>query len=157
MKRFPFARWIALMTLASLAGCAGSKAPEPFPQDVADAWVQRFTSHDAAGVAALYTGDAQLLPPDMEVVSGRAAIWEFVARTNPPGSPEFEFATVETHVFGDYAYRQGTFTARGPDGKVVMTGKFMQLWKKDGGKWLIHRDMWNWNVPQAETIPDESA
>ena len=146
-------RTTAMMMLAMLsaAGCMQSAAPEPFPQDMADAWVERFTAHDAAGVAALYTEDAQLLPPDMEVVNGRAAIQEFVAQTNPPGSPAFEFATNETLVFGDYAHRQGSFTAKGPDGKVLATGKYLELWKKSGGKWLIHRDMWSWNAP--ETTP----
>ncbi len=150
---------IMLLAILSAGGCAQSPAPEPFPQDVADAWVQRFTSHDAAGVAALYTEDAQLLPPDMEVVSGRAAIQEFVAKTNPPGSPEFEFATVETLVFGTYAHRQGSFTAKGPDGQVVVTGKFIELWKKIDGKWLIHRDMWSSNAPPpaTDTLPDEPA
>ena len=84
------------------------------------------------GIAALYTEDAQLLPPDLEIVSGRAAIQEFFARTNPPGSAAIEIATVETHVFGDYAHRQGSFLLKGPDGGTVRAGKFLELWKKAG-------------------------
>jgi ketosteroid isomerase-like protein len=63
-------------------------------------------------------------------------------------------------VFGDYAHRQGSFTAKGPDGQVVVTGKFIELWKKIDGKWLIHRDMWSWNAtapPATDTPPDEPA
>jgi uncharacterized protein (TIGR02246 family) len=149
-----------VVAMLSAAGCTQSPAPEPFPQDVADTWVERFAAHDAAGIATLYTEDAQLLPPDMEVVSGRAAIQEFFARTNPPDAPELEFATVETRVFGEYAHRQGTFTAKGPDGQVVVTGKFIELWRKIDGKWLIHRDMWSWNAaapPVTDAPPDEPA
>lgn len=150
-------RRIAAMLVAGMAaaGCMQSAVPEPFPQDVADAWVQRFAAHDAAGIAALYTEDAQLLPPDMEVVSGRAAIKEFVAKNNPAGGPAFEFATIETLVFGDYAHRQGSYTVKGPDGAALESGKFIELWKKTGGKWLIHRDMWSRNAPPAKTTPDE--
>lgn len=147
-------RPMLLLAMLSAAGCMQSPAPEPFPQDVADTWVQRFAAHDAAGLAALYTEDAQLLPPDMEVVSGRAAIQEFVAKNNPPDGPAFEFATIETLVFGDYAHRQGSYTVKAPDGSALESGKFIELWKKVDGKWLIHRDMWSRNAPPAAPPAD---
>lgn len=154
-------RIAAILILFMLgAGCAQSPAPEAFPQDVADAWVERFAAHDAAGVAALYTEEAQLLPPDMEIVSGRAAIQEFAAKNNPPDGPAFEFATIETRVFGEYAHRQGSFRVKGPDGATLRSGKFIELWKKVDGRWLIHRDIWNSNMPApaaAAAPPDESA
>ncbi len=140
-----------LVSVVLAAGCAQSAVPEPFPQDVADTWVERYAANDAAGVAALYTEDAQLLPPDMEVVSGRAAIQEFLAKTNPPGGPQFEIATIETLVFGDYAHRQGSFTIKDPGGAALESGKFIELWKRSGGRWLIHRDMWSFNAPPPET------
>ncbi len=105
----------------------------------------------AAGVAALYAGDAQLLPPDREVVGGRASIREFVATANPPGGPASEIATVETLMFGDHAFRQGSFKVKGPDGTPLETGKFLELWKKVDGKWLIHRDMRSSNAPADES------
>ncbi|HEY7752199.1 MAG TPA: DUF4440 domain-containing protein [Steroidobacteraceae bacterium] len=138
-------------TLLSLvlvfAGCAPAPVPEAFPQERADAWVERYALHDAAGVAALYTEDAQLLPPDAEIVNGRAAIQEFFARENPPGSAGIEIATVETLVLGDHAYRQGSIRFKGPDGEAVAAGKFIELWKKVDGEWLIHRDIWSANAP----------
>ncbi|MGE0031338.1 MAG: DUF4440 domain-containing protein [Steroidobacteraceae bacterium] len=152
------AAMVPLLLLLAVTGCAQAPVPEPFPQEVADAWVVRYTANDAAGIAALYTEDAQLLPPDLEIVSGRAAIQEFFARTNPPGSAGIEIATVETHVFGDYAHRQGSFLLKGPDGGTVRAGKFLELWKKVDGRWLIHRDMWSANAPAPATaMPDEPA
>ena len=148
---------LSLLMLA-VSGCAQAPVPEPFPQEVADAWVERYTANDAAGIAALYTEDAQLLPPDLEIVSGRAAIQEFFARTNPPGSAAIEIATVETHVFGDYAHRQGSYLLKGPDGGTVRAGKFLELWKKADVRWLIHREMWSANAPAPATAtPDEPA
>lgn len=143
---------LLLLLLLASAGCAPGPVPEAFPQDVADGWIERYTAHDAAGVAALYTEDAQLLPPDAEIVSGRAAIQEFIERTNPPGSAALEIATVETLVFGDYAYRQGSFRLNGGanaqvSGNGQVSGKFIELWKKTDGKWLIHRDIWSANAP----------
>lgn len=138
---------MTLVCLLTAAACAPTRVPEAFPQEVADAWTERYGLHDAAGIAALYTEDAQLLPPDAETVTGRAAIQEFYARTNPPGSAQIELATLETHVFGDYAYRQGSFRLKGPAGAVA-AGKFVELWKKVDGAWLIHRDIWNADAPR---------
>jgi len=153
---------VTALAMLSAGGCAQSPVPDPFPQDVADTWVERYAANDAAGVAALYTEDAQLLPPDNEIVNGRAAIQEFIAKTNPPGGPAFEIATVETLVFGAYAHRQGSFTVKGPGSASLETGKFLELWKKVDGKWLIHRDMWSSNAPPPgppalDTPPDEPA
>lgn len=119
-------------------------------------WIERYQKSDAAGVAALYTEDAELLPPDAEIVNGRAAIEEFVRQNNPPGGPAVEFATVETQVFGDHAYRQGSFRMKDPEGKVVGTGKSIELWRKLGDEWLIHREIWSWNAPETEP-PDMEA
>jgi uncharacterized protein (TIGR02246 family) len=150
------ARLLVLVAIA--AGCAEVPVPEAFPQEVADAWIGHYTANDAASIAGLYSEDAQLLPPDEEIVSGRAAIQEFFARTNTPGSAAIEIATVETHVFGDYAHRQGSFLLKGPDGGTVRAGKFLELWKKADGQWLIHRDMWSANAPAPATAtPDEPA
>lgn len=154
-------RALALMMPAlACAGCAPAPVPEAFPQERADAWVERYALHDAAGVAALYTEDAQLLPPDGDIVNGRAAIREFVARTNPPGGAAIEIATVETLVFGDYAYRQGSFRLRGSDAGAASSGKFIELWKKVDGAWLIYRDIWSANAPRPaapEAAGDESS
>jgi uncharacterized protein (TIGR02246 family) len=143
--------------MLAVAGCAPVTVPEAFPQDVADAWVERYELHDAAGIAALYTEDAQLLPPDAEIVSGRAAIQEFYARENPPGSAGIEIATVETLVFGDHAYRQGSFRLKGPGDRAVTAGKFIELWKKADGQWRIHREIWSANAPRPGTEDDEPA
>lgn len=156
-RTMPLAALLILLALGP-AGCAQAPVPEPFPQAAADEWIARYTANDAAGIAALYSEDAQLLPPDQEIVEGRAAIQEFFARTNPPGSADIEIATVETHVFGDYAHRQGSFLLKGPEGAAVAAGKFLELWKKMDGRWLIHRDMWSANAPApAPATADEPA
>ena len=149
------AAWILLLSLGASA-CAQSPVPEPFPQAAVDALLERFAAQDAAGVASFYTEDAVLLPPDAEPLTGRAAIQEFFARTNAPGTPPVEFATVETLVFGDHAWRQGSFRVEGPGTDAPVSGKFVELWKKVDGAWLLHRDIWNANAPRP-AAPLEAA
>jgi ketosteroid isomerase-like protein len=150
MSRAHIGAGVAVMTLVTGA-CARSPAPEPFPQATADAAALPFAAHDAAGVASFYTEDAVLLPPDQEPISGRAAVEEFFARTNPEGAPAVELATIETFIFGDHAWRQGMFRIDGPGDGTPASGKFVELWKKVDGSWLIHRDMWNANAPPPAT------
>lgn len=154
MNRKP-AAWILLLSLAASA-CARNPAPEPFPQAAVDALVERFAAHDAAGVASFYTEDAVLLPPDAEPLTGRAAIQEFFARTNAVGTPPAEFATVETFMFADHAWRQGSFRVAGAGTDAPVSGKFVELWKKVDGAWLLHRDIWNANAPRP-AVPEDTA
>jgi uncharacterized protein (TIGR02246 family) len=149
------AAWIALLSLTA-AACAQSPVPEPFPQAAVDALIERFAAHDAAGVASFYTEDAVMMPPDSEPLTGRAAIQEFFARTNAPGTPPVEFATVETLVLGDHAWRQGSFRVEGPGTDAPVSGKFVELWKKVDGAWLLHRDIWNANAPRP-AVPVDAA
>jgi uncharacterized protein (TIGR02246 family) len=157
LNRNHFASWVAGFALLGLVGCAKEDpVPEAFPQQAADTWLERYRANDAAGVAALYSEDAQLLPPDAEVVTGRAAIREFIARTNPPGGAPLEIATVETQVFGDHAWRQGSYRLGATDGGPPATGKFIELWKKVGGQWQLHREIWNADTP-APAVPATDA
>jgi uncharacterized protein (TIGR02246 family) len=150
------AAWILPLVLA-VCGCAQNAVPEPFPQAAVDALIERFNAHDAAGVAAFYTEDAVMLPPDAEPVTGRAAIQEFFARTNSVGTPPVEFATVETQVFGEHAWRQGSFRVQGPGTDAPVSGKFVELWKKVDGAWLLHRDIWNANAPPPAAPADAAS
>ena len=152
----PSAAWIVLISLAA-AACAESPAPEPFPQAAVDALIERFAANDAAGVASFYTEDAVMMPPDSEPLTGRAAIQEFFTRTNAPGTPPVEFATVETLVLGDHAWRQGSFRVAGPAADAPVSGKFVELWKKVDGAWLLHRDIWNANAPRPAAPVDAAS
>jgi len=152
MNRKP-AAWIALLALA-VSACAQSPAPEPFPQATADAFAASIAARDAAATAAFYTEDAVLLPPDQEPVTGRAAIQEFFARTNGSGSADIMLATVETSIAGEQAWRQGSFRVGGTATDAPFAGKFIEVWKKVDGAWLIHRDIWNANAPRPAAPVD---
>jgi ketosteroid isomerase-like protein len=148
MKRLRLAPWIALMTLAGLAGCESAKVPEAFPQAAADGWVAAFNSGDAEGLALMYSPDAEILPPDQPLVSGYDAIREFWI-TYRPGNVRLETTQVETMKLGDYWYREGTYTRLHPNEGEPRVGKFIELWKKVNSAWLIHRHMWSPNAPAS--------
>ena len=48
---------------------------------------------------------------------------------------------------GDLAYESNTFSATDKAGKVVDSGKYLTVFAKRDGKWMIVRDTWNSDTP----------
>jgi ketosteroid isomerase-like protein len=79
---------------------------------------------DYAGLAALYTENAKVLPPDGPVVTGRS---------------------IDLEVAGDTAHEVGEATLKVGAGEA--RAKYLVVWMKGGdGNWRLHRDIWN-NMP----------
>jgi uncharacterized protein (TIGR02246 family) len=105
---------------------------------------------DVAALGALYTDDAQALPPNSDVVKGRAAIqdmWKGVLASGVGGA-SLETTDVETE--GNLAYETGRYQMRSKDGKVLDRGKYVVVWKRSGNDWRIHRDIWNTSMPAGK-------
>jgi len=105
------------------------------------------TKGDAAALAALYTTDAQAFPPNSDVVKGRAAIQAMWKGVLDSGVTGLEVVTTEVEAQGPFASEVGTYVVKLKDGSVADRGKYVVVWKKVGGKWLLHRDIWNTSQP----------
>ena len=112
-----------------------------------EAFMAAFDGGDAAGVAALYTEDGKLLPPNMDVMSGREAIQAFWQGAMDMGvqSAELKIAEVEGH--GDTAIEVSRYTLCGAGGQVLDKGKYIVIWKREAGQWKLHRDIFNSSMP----------
>ena len=49
--------------------------------------------------------------------------------------------TVEVEAAGDTAYEVGQFTLEA-SGNIADQGKYLVVWKRDGGDLRLHRDIW---------------
>ncbi|MBV1797895.1 DUF4440 domain-containing protein [Siccirubricoccus sp. G192] len=97
---------------------------------------------DFAALDRVYTSDAIILPPGGEIVSGRDSIrrfWQQAAREL--GATSCRLNPFEVEVVGDMAYE----VARGEVGTAngAIPIKYIVLWKREGGAWKWHRDIWN--------------
>ena len=108
---------------------------------------------DPAAIAAIYTEDGALLPPNGETVSGRAAIEAFWTETLASGIGG-EGTDIEVHALGDVGYTVGTFTATDADGASIGEGKYVEIWRHVDGEWQMHRDIWNSNLPLPAPEPE---
>ena len=106
-----------------------------------------FSRGDAAGAAAVYTADAQVLAPNSDVITGQQAIQTFWQRAMDMGVKAVKLATVEVVGDGHTAYEVGQFTLQGAEGQVLDAGKYVVIWRQEAGQWKLHRDIWNTSRP----------
>jgi uncharacterized protein (TIGR02246 family) len=112
-----------------------------------DKFVAAFNSGDAAAVAASYTEQGQLLPPNAGFMIGQEAIQAFWQGAMDMGiaSAQLEIREVEQH--DDTAIEIGTFTLHAQDGTELDAGKYIVIWRRVDGKWKLHRDIFNSSKP----------
>ena len=112
-------------------------------------FMSTFKAHDAAGMAALYTADACVLPTNTDIVSGAGniqALWQSIFDM---GVKEGLLETVDVDDHGDTAIEMGRYTMKVDGGVVADKGKYLVVWKLDGGTWKLHWDMFSTSQPAA--------
>jgi uncharacterized protein (TIGR02246 family) len=115
-----------------------------------DAYVQAVRTEDWTAVAALYTKDAVLMPPNQPLVRGREAIQAWLEAF--PTLTEFNLTIMEIDGCDDLAFVVGTVSMTiAPEGApepIQDTGKFIEIRRKqEDGSWLIAVDMFNSDLP----------
>lgn len=113
-------------------------------------WEAAASRGDGAAVAALYTAQGQVLPPQGDFVSGTKAIGQFWQSVFDSGVKAVSLVTMEVEDHGDTAYEVGKLEIRDADGKVLDHGKYIVVWKKEGDAWKLHRDIWNTSIVPAK-------
>ena len=115
-----------------------------------ETFMTNYAQGDAAGVAALYTENAQFLVPNKDAVKGRKAIQATFQAFLDMGIKEIKLETDELEDFGDTAHEVGRYTLRGEGSQVMDQGKFLVIWKQEADQWKLHRDMINTSMPASE-------
>ncbi len=107
---------------------------------------------DAAGLAALYTEDTVLMPPNSEKLYGRQATEEFWGGVlTQMGLKDAVLTTVEVFGSGDTVTEVGNYILKAePEGQepVEDRGKYFAIWKQTDEGLKLHRDIWNSDLTQ---------
>lgn len=137
---------VALVAMVSTPAFAGSAKSDI---DAAlKVFAASFNKGDAAGVAALYTPNGSLFPPGAKRVDGRKNIEAFWKGAIDGGLKNLALQAVSVEEMGDTAVELGQFSLDAPGEGGAMTkamGKYIVIWKKAGGNWHLHYDIWNAN------------
>jgi len=146
-----------LMTLVLVLLAAGcTQAPQTDLEGLKamrNVWQSAFDAGDSAALAALYAEDGALMPPNSNTVIGRAAIEAFWADFQASGIGG-EIKDTEVYAHGDDGYTVGAYTVSDAGGTTIDEGKYVVIWRHVDGKWQMHRDIWNSNLPLAAQEPE---
>lgn len=110
-------------------------------------FIAAFAKQDAAAVAAFYTTTGEAYPPNSGVVRGRPELQKMWKSVMDSGIASASLTTTEVESSGDLAYESGSYEMRTKDGTMADRGKYIVVWKRVGGKWMLHRDIWNTSQP----------
>jgi len=114
---------------------------------------EAYNRGDVAAVAAMYTDDAVLLPPNFPMQEGRQAIQGFWALARQIGIRDLSLQTSKVEERGDAAWEIGVYSLKiQPEGGTPTEdkGKYVVIWKRAGdGSWRLAVDIWNTNSPPA--------
>jgi ketosteroid isomerase-like protein len=108
---------------------------------------QFMTKGDSVGLASLYSTDGALMLNNVPSIKGKenlTKVWGGIIRE---GVSSIELTTSE--VWGDenYITEEGLLVIKSKDGTQLDKGKYIVLWKKEDGKWKLHRDIANSDLP----------
>lgn len=106
---------------------------------------------DMAAIQAFHAPDAVMMMDNEPAAKGASAVDDmFSAMLATPGfNVSWEVDDVQVAQSGDMAVSTGhyTMTTQGPTGPVEDRGKYLTVWKKINGIWLVSHDIANSDLP----------
>jgi len=79
---------------------------------------------------------------DAEIASGGPAIAEYWRGGMAAGVKDLTLDTTEVGTAGDLAWEEGTVRLVPTKGAPTV-GRYIVVWKREDGRWKLHRDIWN--------------
>ena len=105
---------------------------------------------DLGNIVNLYTEDAKILPPNMDMLEGRDSIQAFWQRASEMGIKSYQPEILEVEYSGNLGFFVGKYTLYGNENQVINKGKFITVFKNIDGKWKVYRDIFNSSIPLEE-------
>lgn len=114
-------------------------------------FAKALTAKNAVAASILYDENASLLPPNEQIVTGRANIQAYWQGAIDAGIIDASVKTIDAKSDGDLGYEIGMFTLRFKGAKgdtIVEVGKYTEILKRNSeGKWISIYGMWSSNEP----------
>ncbi len=143
---------IAALLLALVSAALAQAPDEASLMDIVPAWADAYNAGDLDALAALYTDDAVIMPPNGERVQGHDALKALANSYIEAGAVQIELPSPEAYeVLGETAWIEGTYRFFAPDGSPVDVGKYLDVYRFEDGMWRIQRHMWSSDLPPLAT------
>ena len=106
-----------------------------------------FNQGDAEGLTSLYTEDAKILPPNMDIVEGRSAIQTYWQGALEMGIKSFKGEMIDADFSDNLGYLVGKYILYDSDNQELDQGRWISVLNNIDGKWKVHRDIFNTSIP----------
>ncbi len=120
-------------------------------KEKSDKFTQAHITRDTAYLNNIFTKDANVYPPNSDIISGRDAIATVNAEWVNYGIKKFTEETTSFLGNQDYLIDEGTFYLRYGEDNIIDKGKYINIWKKENGEWKICSSIWNTSLPLTTT------
>lgn len=115
-------------------------------------FAKALNARDAAAAASLYDENASILPPNEQIVTGRANIQKYWQGLIDAGLIDGAVKTIDAKSDGKLGYEIGSYLLhiKGPKGDTIVDkGKYTEVLKLDSasGKWVSIYGMWSADEP----------
>ena len=146
---------ILLMAACQPVDTPGTTAQEGAAPDIevrTQQYTEALASGDSAALAAMFTDDAIMMPPNAAALVGKQAIQDMWTGNFELVTYKATIEALETEAAGAWFYSRGTYTLavtpKAGGEAVEDTGKWMTVSKgMPDGTWKIHRHIWNSDNP----------
>jgi ketosteroid isomerase-like protein len=136
----------ALVTVAAVLSFQVTPAWSDEVRDAVDsgnrAFIAAVLKGDSKAASGLYTDDAKVIAPGVEIASGRPAIAAHWQKAIDAGVKDVVLTTSAVGSAGDLAYEDGVVKIVASNGEVT-TARYVVVWKRTADGWKLHRDIWN--------------
>jgi len=117
-------------------------------------FAKALVAKDAAAAASVYDVNASLLPPNEQIITGRANIQAYWQGAIDAGLIEAKVETIDAGSDGNLGYEIGTFELKFQleDGTILVdVGKYTEiLQRNEEGYWISLYGMWSANEPMLQ-------
>jgi ketosteroid isomerase-like protein len=152
MKKILFSVLIA----SSLFACKSATEPafdmENAKKEIAAAnaaLTELIAKGDSVGTAEAYTKEGKFMGSNMPSVVGKANLTTFWAGFINAVGGTITLTSLDIWGNEESITEEGQFEIKAKDGTSLDKGKYIVVWKKEDGKWKLHRDMSNSDLPLA--------
>jgi ketosteroid isomerase-like protein len=106
-----------------------------------------FNKSDSIGLANMFTYDGKSMEPNEPAFIGRANIQTHYSLVMNAGANKLGLTTIG--LWGDekMLVEEGEYTFIDENDKLLDKGKYIVLWRIENGKWKLHLDCYNSDLP----------
>lgn len=115
-------------------------------------YMKAFKASDSLEIANCFAKEGKLMISDTPAIEGRDEIMKYFSAMMRNGVTSFEIKSNKISGDSSLLAEEGTYEIADNKGRKVDKGKYIVLWKPEGGNWKMYRDMYTSDLKDQEPV-----